>query len=97
MPRAIITTVGRRKTAIARVRVNKKDDTALTISVNEKPFIEYFKFPAWQDVVLAPLKKTGQTTLNLSVRVSGGGVQSQAEAVRHGLSRAISVLIPEQR
>ncbi|MFA5084024.1 MAG: 30S ribosomal protein S9 [Candidatus Paceibacterota bacterium] len=79
--------VGRRKTAIARVRLyNHKGG----ISVNEKDYLKYFPTNRLQQMALSPLEKTKLNgKINVIVRVSGGGLSSQAEAVRHGLSRAL--------
>ncbi len=79
--------VGRRKTAAARVRI-----TAGTgiVTVNEKTLTEYFTIRLWQEKVLSPLVLTGrEKQLDVSVRVLGGGVSGQADAVRHGIARAL--------
>lgn len=79
---------GKRKTSVARVRlyINGKGD----ITVNDKPAEEYFTMFTNMGVVKHPLKLTGLTNkFDISVKVLGGGVSSQAEAVRHGISRAL--------
>lgn len=79
---------GKRKTSVARVRLypNGKGD----ITVNEKPAREYFTMVSSMGVIKHPLKITGLTNkFDISVKVLGGGVNSQAEAVRHGISRAL--------
>ena len=88
--------VGRRKESIARVRLytkkasDKFPEEKGLISINLKPYQEYFRTPLLQDVVEAPLKKL--KSLNRfkgSVFVRGGGLSGQANAVRLGISRAL--------
>ena len=82
-----IRTVGRRKTASARVRIMPgKGD----ITVNEKNYKEYFPFFEWQEVLMAPLKAVGKDKkIDITVRVSGGGPRGQVVAVQHGIARAL--------
>jgi small subunit ribosomal protein S9 len=85
--------VGRRKTAVAQVRVYSKDkagDSDLT--VNEKKMKDYFTLASLQSIFLAPLKSSGlQNKVKISVLVRGGGVNSQAEASRLGITRALVI------
>lgn len=83
-----IEAVGRRKTSVARVRITPATKNAITI--NERVLKEYFPVLAWSKkieevLVIAKIKNH----FNISVKVSGGGVSSQAEAVCHGLARAL--------
>ncbi len=79
--------VGRRKTAAARIRIQPGTGV---IVVNEKPYTVYFPIAFWQEKVMAPLKAAGRETgIDVSVRVAGGGVHAQADAVRHGIARAL--------
>ena len=82
--------VGKRKTAIAQVRLYTQPGG---IVVNGKPLEEAFPWKAWQIVVTQPLDVT-ETLGKYSVqaKVAGGGVTSQAGAVRHGIARALVVL-----
>lgn len=89
-----IEAVGRRKTASARVRLVAAKNTS--IIVNDKPADAYFPLPVMVDMVHAPLKALG-VSYAVSVKVSGGGLKAQAEAVRHGLSRALVEIMPESR
>lgn len=83
-----IEAVGRRKTAIARVRA--VPGTKNTYTVNDRPVEEYFKTEELRMIVNAPLTREGfPGKYAVSVHVTGGGVHSQAEAVRHGLSRVL--------
>jgi small subunit ribosomal protein S9 len=80
--------VGRRKTAIARVRLYTKGDKVFL--VNNKPFDKYFSGPEFKNVIEAPLVKMNCTDrFRITSIVSGGGVIAQAEALRHGITRAL--------
>ncbi len=79
--------VGRRKTAAARVRLSAGTGE---VTVNGKELKVYFPLKLWQEKVMAPLMVAGrEKQLNVSIRVAGGGVSGQAEAVRHGIARAL--------
>jgi len=78
---------GRRKTAIAQVRLMQGNGA---IIVNGKPFEEIFSIPRLQTDILEPLKVTEMSgKFNAVVKVTGGGTSSQAGAIRHGISRAL--------
>jgi len=87
--------VGRRKRAVARVRLYPGDGQ---IVINEKGLREYFgRSQDWQSV-LAPLQLTDhENAFNLSVLVKGGGITGQAGAIRHGVARALLVVDPNLR
>ncbi|MFH1620689.1 MAG: 30S ribosomal protein S9 [Patescibacteria group bacterium] len=88
--------VGRRKTAVARVRLIKNGKGEITI--NGKKFDKYFTTYDLREQIESPLKISGQeTSVDVSVKVTGGGIRGQAEAVRHGLSRALIQLNPTFR
>ena len=85
--------VGRRKTAIARVRVT---NGVGGVVVNERKAAEYFPLKSMQKVFMEPLVNLKMAdTLGVSVKVKGGGLAAQADAVRHGLARALVLLNPE--
>lgn len=87
---------GRRKSAVARVRVIKNGSGEFT--VNGRPMKEYFSTYELQNIVISPLKTCGQeTAVDLDVNVIGGGIRGQAEAVRLGTSRALTELNPTFR
>ena len=91
-----IEAIGRRKTSTARVRLTKAKDYSMT--VNEKPSGQYFITPELQNVVRGPFLKTEIVdSFLITVKVSGGGIHSQAEAVRHGISRALVAINEESR
>lgn len=79
--------VGRRKTAAARVRIMPGKGE---VTINGKTLATYFPLKLWQEKVMAPIEKAGRSgQLDVSVRVLGGGTNGQAEAVRHGIARAL--------
>ncbi len=84
-------TVGRRKTAIARVRITPS--TRQSVVVNDRDLAAYFPTKSHQNNVLAPFAVSGvEGKFQVSVLVRGGGVSAQSEAIRHGISRAITEL-----
>ena len=82
-----IESVGRRKTSVARVRLTPNDSG---IRINGKDFKEYLKMPKLQEIILAPLNILElRDKHGFTVMVAGGGINSQAEAIRHGISRVL--------
>ncbi|MBZ9571826.1 30S ribosomal protein S9 [Patescibacteria group bacterium] len=80
--------VGRRKTAVARIRLFTKGEKKFL--VNEKPFDIYFPTFELRQIAQAALKKMKcLDRFRISAKVKGGGYHSQAEAVRHGISRTL--------
>jgi len=80
--------VGKRKTAIATVRLYKKGEGK--IQVNNVDVKQYFDVGTQISNLLAPLKIAGQTKeFNISVRVIGGGKASQSDAIRLGISKGL--------
>ena len=89
-----IEAVGRRKTSVARVRATEA--SKMSFSVNGKDFTEYFKTEELQKLINDPLTKNKiGTKFTITATVKGGGIHSQAEAVRHGLSRTLNEFDPE--
>lgn len=87
--------VGRRKTSTARVRIYPGTGE---IIVNDKPVDEYFGRALDQMILRQPLTLTGSTnTVNISVKVVGGGEAGQAGAVRLGIARALMMGDPALR
>lgn len=79
--------LGRRKTASARVRIMPGKGEVI---VNDKPLKTYFPILVLQKNIVAPLEVVGRKeSLDVSVKVAGGGVHGQADAVRHGIARAL--------
>jgi len=82
--------IGRRKTASARVRITPAGKDS--IIVNDKSLVDYFQTENMQNIVLDAKKASGITqNFSITVKVYGGGIHAQSEAVRHGISRAIVV------
>ena len=88
--------VGRRKTAVARVRVfpGSKD---LEVTVNGKSFKKYFPLVKSQNVGTAPFRDLSLQNFNVSALVRGGGLNAQAEAIRLGVARALIAVNPSYR
>ena len=81
---------GKRKTSIARVRLYL--DEGAPVLVNGKPMEEYFGWKPWQGIIAEPFEATDTVgRFRVWVKVLGGGVHSQAEAIRHGIARALVV------
>ena len=89
-----IEAVGRRKTSVARVRLTPASKTSVV--VNEREFENYFPTPELRNVVLAALVDL-PNKYAITAKLVGGGVSSQAQALRHGISRAIIEDEPELR
>lgn len=90
-----IESIGRRKTAAARVRIVEGKGAFI---VNGKTVLEYFPTEELTQIVHAPITKGKVTTkFDISVLVHGGGTHAQAEAVRHGITRALVVFDEEMR
>ena len=79
--------IGRRKTSVARVRIFEKKNG---FSVNEKDLNKYFPLPVERVKAQSPLEALNvKEKFGISAKVFGGGTNSQSEAVRHGLARAL--------
>ena len=86
---------GRRKTSVARVRLYMERGPIL---VNGKPMDEAFGWESWKKLITEPFNVTEtQGQFSVVAKVSGGGVVSQAGALRHGISRALIVADPSLR
>lgn len=89
-----ITAIGRRKTAVARVKLT--DVGTGKITVNGQDYKKYFNFFALQQSVMAPLILTQEDkTHDVEVKTNGGGKLGQAEATRLGITRALMELNPD--
>lgn len=88
--------IGRRKTATARVRIYPEGQGR--IIVNDRPAEQYFPRIGDMDRLLKPLKVTGgEGRYDITVLVKGGGITGQADAVSHGLARALLKYNPDFR
>lgn len=81
--------IGKRKEAVARVRIFPGNGA---IVVNGKPMNEAFPLRTLQQAILEPFATTNLTNnYSVSAKVVGGGISGQAQAIRHGISRALLV------
>ena len=88
-------TTGRRKRAVARVRLRAGSGNIL---VNGRPFDEYFTSSVHRQNITEPLRLTSTAdAYDVDATVDGGGVAGQAGALRLGIARSVLVLDPEQR
>ena len=88
--------VGRRKTAVARVRLFTRGEKSM--AVNLKPLAEYFRYPRLQSIASEAVDIMKSTDrFRVSAKVSGGGLHAQAEAIRHGTARALVLFNPDFR
>lgn len=95
-PEKYFESTGRRKRAVARVRLYTKKTTdevpepRALITINEKPYFEYFDDPGHLEIVESPLKKLkSMTRFKANVKVEGGGLGGQSEAIQVGLAKAL--------
>ncbi len=81
--------IGRRKTSTARVRLTEAAKTSVVI--NDKPIEVYFVTKELMKVAMEALQKPKDVKeYTITIVVKGGGIHSQAEAIRHGIARALS-------
>jgi len=86
---------GKRKTSVSRTRLYKGTGD---ITVNGRELGDYFPRATLQMIIRQPLKLTKTLEkFNIACRVTGGGLSGQAQAVRHGISRALLEFDPEMR
>ena len=86
--------VGRRKKAVARVRLVPGDGKVV---VNKRDIDDYFGLETLKMTIRQPLNVTNTTNFDVMVNVNGGGIAGQAGAIRHGISRALCKANPELR
>ncbi|MCQ2272720.1 MAG: 30S ribosomal protein S9 [Bacteroidales bacterium] len=91
----VINTIGRRKTAVARIYMKKGSGN---ITINNRDYKEYFQLATLQYVVTQPLAIAQvEGEYDIKVNLDGGGITGQAEALRHAISRALCEINPEFR
>ncbi|PLX17485.1 MAG: 30S ribosomal protein S9 [Salinivirgaceae bacterium] len=91
----VVKTIGRRKSAIARVYVSEGTGK---ITVNKRDYKEYFTTQNMQYLVEQPLRLLDKLTdYDIKVNLVGGGVFGQAEALRLGISRALVEINPDDK
>jgi small subunit ribosomal protein S9 len=79
--------IGRRKTSTARVRITPASKNAFKI--NDRDLASYFPTEELRKIVEEAVNKVKAGNFNISAHIKGGGVHSQAEALRHGITRAL--------
>jgi small subunit ribosomal protein S9 len=95
MPSPLVQSTGRRKQAVARVRLRPGTGT---ITVNGRSIEEYFPTPTHRMVLTEPLKITETADVyDVDATLNGGGPSGQAGALRHGIARALIEVDPDLR
>ena len=86
--------VGRRKKAVARVRLVPGDGKVV---VNRRDIDDYFGLETLKMTIRQPLVLTNTNNFDVMVNVNGGGISGQAGAIRHGIARAMCKADPDLR
>jgi small subunit ribosomal protein S9 len=95
VPKPLIQSTGRRKAAIARVRLRPGSGV---ITVNQRPIDEYFPSATHRMIITEPLRVVEKLQdYDVDTTMGGGGVSGQAGALRLGIARALAELEPELR
>ena len=95
MPKPLTQTTGRRKAAVARVRLRPGQGT---ITVNRRKVDDYFPSATHRQLIVEPLRLTSTNeTYDVDCTIHGGGVAGQAGALRLGIARALIALDVELR
>ena len=91
----VINTLGRRKTAVARVYMSEGKGN---VTVNKRDYKEFFPVAVLQSKIVQPFELTDNVgKFDVNVNVAGGGVNGQVEAIRLGISRALVKLNEENK
>jgi small subunit ribosomal protein S9 len=95
VPHPLIQSTGRRKGAVARVRLRPGTGRVL---VNRRPIEDYFPSATHRMIITEPLRLVErETAYDVDATMDGGGVSGQAGALRHGIARALVGVDPELR
>jgi small subunit ribosomal protein S9 len=95
VPKPLVQSTGRRKAAIARVRLRPGDGSVI---VNKRAIEDYFPSATHRMLLTEPLRLVDKAAeYNVDATCGGGGVSGQAGALRLGIARALAVLEPELR
>lgn len=95
MAEAYIWGTGRRKSAVARVRICKGTGK---ITINKRTFEDYFPLPLTRQIIIQPLNATeSMDKFDIYANIKGGGSTGQAGALRHGIARALVKFNEENR
>ncbi|WP_299581828.1 30S ribosomal protein S9 [uncultured Sunxiuqinia sp.] len=91
----VVNTLGRRKSAVARVYISEGKGN---VTINKRDLKEYFPNGTLQYIVMQPLNLVGVADqYDVKVNLDGGGIKGQAEALRLAISRALIEIDPEAR
>ena len=95
MNKPLVQATGRRKRAVARVRL--RPGTGV-ITVNKRTLVDYLPSELLRMIATAPLRTVeAEETYDVDVTMGGGGIAGQAGALRHGIARALIEIDPERR
>ena len=95
MPKPLTQSTGRRKAAVARIRLRPGDGG---ITVNRRPLEDYFPSATHRMVISEPLRMLEKAEMyNVEATLTGGGVSGQAGALRLGIARALAQVEPDLR
>ena len=95
MPKPLVQSTGRRKEAVARVRIRAGSGQ---VTVNKRPLESYFPSETHRMIVTEPLRLTTTADVyDVDASIDGGGVSGQAGALRLGIARGLVVLDEELR
>jgi small subunit ribosomal protein S9 len=95
VPQPLTQTTGRRKQAVARVRLRPGGGA---VTVNKRPIEDYFPSATHRMIVTEPLRLTTTNEVyDIDATIDGGGISGQAGALRLGIARALAELDPELR
>ena len=98
MSKPLVQATGRRKEAVARVRLRPAAGETATITINGRDVENFFPNPTHRMILTEPLKLTQlEEAYDVDVTIHGGGVTGQAGAVRLGIARGLIDLDPELR
>lgn len=87
--------VGKRKSSITRLYITPGTGE---IQINNRSMEDYFGRPVLRMIILQPMEVTGNLgKFNIVAKVLGGGLAGQAQAIRHGLAKALLSLNPDYR
>src|SRR3989344_3865483 len=87
--------VGKRKTAIARVRLFQ--DGSGEVTVNGMPLKKYFAGTQIENALASLILTSNKSSMDVEAVIIGGGKSAQSDALRHGISRALLLLNPDFR
>jgi small subunit ribosomal protein S9 len=95
VPKPLVQSTGRRKAAVARVRIRPGSGV---VTVNRRPLDEYFPSATHRMIITEPLRLVEKAeSYDVDTTLDGGGISGQAGALRLGIARALAELDPEVR